>query len=111
MHRQHKYRKRWSPFLFVPLVLVVIALLSWVVMLLWNATVSPLFELPEIKFWQALALFVLCRLLFGRLGPPAAFQKGGQKRTAWKEKWRNMSEEDRAIFKARWKERCGKRGE
>lgn len=113
MHRQHKYRKRWSPFIFVPLALAVIALLAGVVMLLWNATISPLFDLPEIKFWQALALFALCRLLFGRLGPPPAYRQHqvGKSRAAWKEKWGNMSEEERAAFKARWKERCGKRGE
>ncbi len=34
------------------------------VMLLWNWLLPPLFGFPEISYWQAVGLFVLCHLLF-----------------------------------------------
>ncbi len=110
MYRNHKYRSRWSPLwvgLFIVLALVV---LSWVVMLLWNYAVQPLFGLPAMTIGQAAALLVLCRILFGRLGPPPHKREQMRKRkAAWKEKWGKMSDEDRAAFRARWKEKCGPR--
>ena len=50
---------------------LVIALVSTVVMLLWNALLPSLFNFPAITWYQALGLLVLCKLLFGgfRGGP------------------------------------------
>lgn len=45
-------------------------------MLLWNYTLPSIFGLTTITLWQAMALFFLCKLLFGfgkgpkRGGPP-----------------------------------------
>jgi len=36
------------------------------VMLLWNWLMPPIFGLPQIGYWQAVGLFVLCHLLLGR---------------------------------------------
>jgi hypothetical protein len=36
-----------------------------VVRRLWNWLLPTLFSVPEITFWQALGLLVLCRILFG----------------------------------------------
>ncbi|MBN2358241.1 MAG: hypothetical protein JXR83_02230 [Deltaproteobacteria bacterium] len=39
------------------------------VMLLWNWLLPPLLGVPEIGYWQAVGLFILCHLLFkGQLG-------------------------------------------
>ena len=38
------------------------------VWLLWNAIIPQIFGLPEITFWQALGLSVLCALLFKSSG-------------------------------------------
>ena len=85
-----------------------LVVLSWIVMLLWNFAVQPLFDAPAMNMAQAAALLVLCRILFGRLGPPPHRREQMHKRkTAWKEKWGKMSEEERAAFRARWKEKCG----
>lgn len=35
---------------------------------LWNGLMPAIFRLPAITFWQALGLFLLSRLLFGRFG-------------------------------------------
>ena len=38
--------------------------LGLAVMLLWNWLLPTLFEFPEITYWQAVGLFVLCHILF-----------------------------------------------
>lgn len=39
-------------------------LLGLVVQALWNWLMPLLFKLPEITYWQAVGLFILCHLLF-----------------------------------------------
>jgi hypothetical protein len=55
--------------LFAPFALagvaVFIAIGGEVVRLLWNWLLPPLFGWSQITFWQALALLLLCRILFG----------------------------------------------
>ena len=43
-------------------------LFGWIVMLLWNWLMPPIFNLPVITFWQAWGLVILTHILF----------KGGQ---------------------------------
>jgi hypothetical protein len=50
---------------FVLLAAVILLLAALIIMLLWNAVMPPLFDVHQITYWQALLLFVLCRLLFG----------------------------------------------
>ena len=44
------------------------AVMALLVLTLWNALMPAIFGLPAIGFWQALGLFALSRLLFGRWG-------------------------------------------
>ena len=71
-------------------VLVLIALFGWAVMVLWNDLVPPPFHGPAIDYWQAFALLVLCRILFGGLrgwrGPHAHWR--GRR---WRERWESLS--------------------
>ena len=51
---------------FVALIIgwaLIVALPVWA---LWNLLLPPLFGLPEIGFWQALAIGILCSILFKR---------------------------------------------
>ena len=41
---------------------------GFVVRLLWNWLLPPIFGLREVTFWQALGLLALCRILFGGFG-------------------------------------------
>ncbi len=40
-------------------------LFGWVVQLLWNATISEIFNVQTITYWQAFMLIILCKILFG----------------------------------------------
>ena len=100
-------RRRYFFLLIIPLIFGGLAL---IVMLLWNAILPSVFHVETLTYWQALGLLVLCRILFGgflfggRKGRPSF----GRPPTQVREKWMNMSEEERIKFKEEWKKRCGK---
>ncbi len=109
-HKMHR-RRRFHPakvFFFLLVGLAFGALLGYVVMLLWNAILPEVTGVKPLNFWQAVGLLILSRILFG------SFRFGGRgghpgyaKKKYWKEKWMNMSEEEREAFKNKWKERWG----
>ena len=97
--------------LFVFFMIVMVFAAGAAVMLLWNVLMPDLFGLTTITYWQAIGLLILARLLtggfhfgkrHGRGGPPFA-------RPGFREKWMNMSDEERQKMKAMWRERCGNR--
>jgi membrane protein required for beta-lactamase induction len=49
---------------FLGLVAIVIVLLGYPLMLLWNWLMPIIFGLPEITFWQAIGLNLLSTILF-----------------------------------------------
>jgi len=49
---------------FLGLIAILIVILGYPVMLLWNWLMPELFGLSEITFWQAIGLNILCTILF-----------------------------------------------
>jgi hypothetical protein len=86
-------------------VLLFVALGGAVVRLLWNWLLPPLFGWPQITFWQALALLVLCRILFGGFGMHGGSRSSVGRRMA--ERWAHMTPEERERFRQGLRERCG----
>lgn len=43
---------------------LVLSMLSWFLMLLWNHTLTSIFQLPQITFWQSMGLLIFCQILF-----------------------------------------------
>jgi hypothetical protein len=82
-----------------------IGVFSAVVMLLWNYLVPVLFHGPELSYWQALGLLVLCRILFG--GIRARGMHGHFGRRRWRERWESLTPEERERLRQRFFERCG----
>jgi len=88
----------------IGIMLATIAAFSVAVMLLWNTLMPPLFALPVLNYWQAAGLMVLSRLLFGGLAHDMAGRGriADNRRHAYgnklREKWMNMSEEERKEF-------------
>lgn len=76
------------------------AVLVGLVMLLWNWLLPALFTgVRTIDYWQTVGLIVLCRVLFG----------GGHGRWGARRHWHNMSDDERAQFKQRFKDgRCSR---
>lgn len=99
-------------FLFLPLGIGMLFLGSWVVMLLWNAILPDVVGVKTLTYWQAMGLLVLSKILFSggrRGGKPREHWKRRhdfRKRAAWREKWMNMSMEERQKFKQELRERC-----
>jgi hypothetical protein len=102
-------KKYW----FLPFVGIgFLALGSLVVMLLWNNIIPDLIPgVKQIGYWQSLGLLALCRILFGNMGSRGGGWRRGQHNGQgqhWRQKWRNMSEEEKIRMREDWKKRCGK---
>jgi hypothetical protein len=84
--------------MFLPFVILFVALLGFVVMSLWNWLMPAIFGLGTITYWQAWGLLILGRLLVGgfRMG-------GGGPSPRWRhrmrERWAHMSQEERDKFR------------
>lgn len=103
------FNKRRKFILFPLAGLAFAALAGWIVMLLWNAILPGLITgVGAITYFKAVGLLILCRILFGGFRGPRGGQHNFRGRNAWKEKMMNMSEEEKAAFKAEWKSRCGR---
>jgi Ca2+/H+ antiporter, TMEM165/GDT1 family len=96
-------RRRFLGVLFLPLF---IFLVGTVVMLLWNAVLPQLAAVGRISFWQAVGLFLLCRILFGGFRFRRPDERGWGPGNAWRNRWQNMTDEDRARFREKLRQRC-----
>jgi hypothetical protein len=107
-----RFRGRWvaKGAAFLVLVLALIAVLSFVVMSLWNALIPGLFHGPLLTFWQAAGLLVLSKILFGgfrgRGGHGWHGRHGRWRGEMWRRKWESMTPEERDRLRVRFK-RCG----
>lgn len=93
--------------MFLPLVLLFLALFGYLFMVLWNWLMPALFGLRMITFWQALGLLILSKLLFG------GFRGRSGRRGPWRwrrrmmERWEQMTPEEREKFRQGFREYCG----
>ncbi len=100
-------RARWFArgltFLLFGVALAIV--LSFVVMQLWNWLMPALFGWHVIRFWQALGLLLLCKILFGgfhhRQGPSRYWRR------RMLERWEQMTPEEREKFRESMRGRCG----
>jgi hypothetical protein len=113
-----RFRGRWvgKGAAFLVVVLALVALLSYVVMRLWNALIPELFHGPVLGFWQAAGLLVLSKILFGGLrgrhGPGHWHEHRSWHRERWREKlrtkWAAMTPEERERWRGKLQHRwCG----
>lgn len=99
---------------FIPFAIAAFAaLIGFVVMNLWNYLLPGILHVGTITFWQALGIFILCKILFGFGKGHHRFGGGGGApwmRHKMEERFRNMSPEEKEKFKEKWEQRCGGRG-
>lgn len=104
--------KRKMNFPFFPFFMIAgVLAMGLIVMLLWNAVLSPVLNIATLSYWQAVGLFILSKILFGgfRGGGNFPGKPGWGGGPPWRQKWMNMSEEERAKFRSEWKNRCRSR--
>ena len=94
-------------FILIPLgVIAFLSVISFIVMNLWNYLLPGILHVSAITFWQAMGIFILCKILFG-------FGKGGHRggapwvRHKMAERFKNMTPEEREKFKQQMEYRCG----
>jgi hypothetical protein len=79
----------------VVMVLAIAALLSFVVMHLWNWLMPALFALHAITLWQALGLLVLSKILFGGFRGGRCGGGGMRWKGRMMARWAEMTPEER----------------
>ncbi len=88
----------------VALVTLFIAIFGYAVMALWNWLMPPLFGLHLITYWQAVGILVLSKILFGGF-------RGGRPGWSWrrrmKDRWEQMTPEEREKFRQGMEGRWG----
>ena len=100
-------RKRISRILLIaPLAIGGFALFIWLVMLLWNSVLTVATGVRTITYWQAAGILVLSKILFG-FGGGHSGSHSPRRWPAMRERFANMSPEEKEKFKAEWKNRCG----
>jgi hypothetical protein len=86
-------------------VIVLVAVLGFVVMSLWNSLMPSLFGWHLINFWQAVGILLLSKILFG------GFRGGPGRHMYWrsrmKARWEHMTPEEREKFREGMRGRCG----
>ena len=94
---------KWVGRLMMILIFVAICMAGFgsAVLYLWNWLMPPLFGLHTVTYWQALGLLGLSWLLFG--GWRGMHGWGHHRR----ERWANMTPEEREKFREGMKARCG----
>jgi hypothetical protein len=88
------------------LVTIVIAGFGQAVLQLWNWLMPNIFGLNRISFWQAVGLLGLSWILFGGFRGGRFFGHRGQH--SMRERWGQMTPEQRDRFRKGLQHRCGK---
>ncbi len=103
-----KHRKFIRGPLFLLKLVLILAITSAVVMLLWNAIIPAVFNGPILTYWHAAGLLILAKILFGSMG------RGFGRRhhypdEMWKKKLRAkyeaMTPEEKEKFRSKCKSR------
>ena len=79
--------------------IVFVAVVSLIVLKLWNYAMPTIFGVPQIGYWQAAALLVLSKILFGRFG-------GSGRRRRFVTGWSDLTPEERQRFRKAMGDRC-----
>jgi len=94
---------------FIAVAAVILLVVGFVVMALWNALIPDLFKGPVLTYWQAVGLLLLSRLLFHgwvRWGFGGSWRHRDWKRRL-EERMASMTPEEREKFRENLRRRRG----
>lgn len=93
----------------IGIALLATTLLSSLVMLLWNNVLVVVLGLHAVTFWQAAGILVLSKILFGGFRGGGGWRhRGGPWKKELREKWHNMSPEEREKLQEKLRGRFGR---
>ena len=92
----------WKGLAFAGFAVIALAVLSWVVMLLWNALLPGLFGVRPLHYLQAAGLLVLSRILLGGLRG----HHGPWRHRGWRERWQSLTPEERERLREKYGRHC-----
>lgn len=95
--------------LFVLCFIAFVLVLAGVVMVLWNAILPAVTGLKEISFIQAIGILLLSKILFGGFNGRFGSRGNDDFKLKLKEKFGNMTQEEKEKFTSAWKSRCSNR--
>lgn len=109
--RQHFCKARNC--IMIPVMVLGLFVVSGVVTLLWNWIIPSISTLTALTYWKAMGLVVLCRILFGgfRFGfrkHREGFHQHLSQHAPFRDRFMDMTDEERQQFKSQWKQRCCK---
>ena len=108
MRRSFKWRKVIG---VIAIGALAVTVLSAVVMLLWNNVLIAAVPVHMISFGQAVGILVLSKILFGACRGGGWKSRGGYWNREMREKWYNMTPEEKEKYRQEWKSRCYARKE
>lgn len=103
-------RGMWVGKVLIGTLVAIIAVYGFIIgtQYLWNWLVPELFSGPVITFWQTAGLLLLSKIFlwsFGKCSCHSGGHAGGPWKYYWKEKWTNMSPDERERIKQKMKEK------
>ena len=107
-HSHSPYSHTKGKLFFIFIVPLIFLALAGIVMMLWNSILPGVIHVTVINYWQALGILALSRILFGGFGFPKGdrghhpFARSGEMR----EKWAQMTDEEKLKFREEYKSRC-----
>ena len=66
---------------------IVALIFGLMVVWLWGVTLTPLFNIPQPSYWQAVGLIILGKLLFGGFGHPHGGPPHPSRHTKWQDRF------------------------
>ena len=101
---RNKFGKR--KWMFLPIFIAAVFLFGAIVMGLWNAILPAVIGVKAINLWQALGILLLSKILFGGFHGGWRGRHGKERWMEMKQKFADMTPEEREKLKAEWKNRC-----
>lgn len=103
------FRRKGRVLFFIPFILMVLAVISAVVMLLWNNIIPDVTGWKPITYWQSVGILILSKILFGKFVPPRRKPMPPFFIDFYKERYTHASPEERQKMKEEWRKRCHSR--
>jgi len=104
-----KHRKFIRGPLFLLKMILILAITSIIVMLLWNALIPSIFNGPTLNYWQSAGLLLLAKILFGSMGRGFGRRHHSYPDEVWKKKLRAKYEAMTPEEKEKFKNKCNSR--